>query len=42
VNLINTRIKETGEIVKLDYRYEYVIDTEEIIKDQVIEEEFVA
>jgi hypothetical protein len=35
-------IKETGEIVKLDYRYEYVIDTDEIIKDQVIEEEFVA
>jgi hypothetical protein len=32
VNLVNTRLKET-EIVKLDYRYEYVIDTdEEIIK----------
>jgi hypothetical protein len=39
VNLVNTRHVETGEIVKLDYRYEYVIDTDETIKDQVIEEE---
>jgi hypothetical protein len=35
-------IKETGEVVELNFRYEFVADTEEIIKEQVVAAEFVA
>jgi hypothetical protein len=35
-------IKETGEMVQRTFRYEYVTDTEEIIKEQVVDVEFVA
>lgn len=35
-------IKETAEVVELDFRYEYVTDTHEILKEQVIEKEFVS
>ena len=34
-------IRETGEIVELDYRYEYVTEVEEIIKEQVINKSLV-
>ena len=31
-------IRESGEIIELDYRYEYVTETEEILKEQVYSE----
>jgi hypothetical protein len=35
-------IRETGEVVQRTFRYEYVTDAEEIIKEQVVDVEFVA
>lgn len=35
-------IRDTGEVVELNFRYEFVTDTEEIIKEQVVSAEFVA
>ncbi len=35
-------IPDTGEMVELDYRYEYIGEEESIIKDNVVDKEMVA
>jgi hypothetical protein len=35
-------LKETGEVIEMNFRYEFVTETEEIIKEQVVAAEFVA